>query len=111
MADGSTATDTAAAAAMDKMTAAMEKMTTQLTEKIRKIAILESFVMNQLLHNLHSLCLNAAEKRKLDAFQVRCLRRILKIPPSFYSNMTNQIKLELVNCKIASTMIFQHQMT
>ena len=61
---------------------------------LRKVAIFEACVMSKLLYNLHSLCMNEAEKRKVNAFQARCLRQTLKIPPSFYSRASNQTVLE-----------------
>ena len=79
--------------------------------QLRKDAIFEACVMSKLLYNLHSLCMNEAEKRKVDAFQVRCLRRTLKIPPSFYSRVSNQTVLEQAQCKTASMILLERQMT
>ena len=39
---------------------------------------------------MHTAWLNAAEQRRLNGFYARCVRRILHIPPSFYSRETNK---------------------
>ena len=60
--------------------------------------------------HLHSLVLNAAEMRRLDAFHVRCLRRILKIAPSYYSRISNKSVLEQAGAKQASSMLLARQL-
>ena len=49
----------------------------------RKLRIFEACIMSKLLYNLHSLCLSHVELRRLDAFHVKCLRKVMKIQPSF----------------------------
>ena len=53
-----------------------------LTRK-RKLDIYISLVESKLLYSLGSLCLSAAEKRRFDGFQCRCLRKIMGIPSAF----------------------------
>ena len=38
---------------------------------------------------MSALCLNAAERRRLDGFQNRCVRSIIGIKPSFISRISN----------------------
>ena len=48
-----------------------------------KLAVLESIVYSRLTYGLETLQLNTNHLRRLDAFQQKCLRRILNIPPTF----------------------------
>ena len=76
----------------------------------RKVRIFEACVMSKLLYNLHSLCLTQAETNRLDAFHVRCLRRVLKIAPSFYSRVPNKDVLQAAGTKSASHMLLERQL-
>ena len=53
----------------------------------RKVSICKTLVESKLMYGLSCLCLSAAERRCLDGFQNRCLRRINGIPPSFLSRI------------------------
>ena len=66
--------------------------------------------MSKLLYNLHSLCLTQAETNRLDAFHVRCLRRILKIAPSFYSRVPNKDVMQVAGAESASHMLLERQL-
>ena len=55
----------------------------------RKISIYKAVVIKRLLYGLSTAWLNAAELRRLNGFHCRCLRRILRIPPSFLSRVSN----------------------
>ena len=48
----------------------------------RKIKLYISCVANKILYSLDSLWLLQAERRRLDAFHFRCLRKLLRIPCS-----------------------------
>ena len=60
----------------------------------RKIDIYESCMLSKLLYSLESLWILQRDRWRLDAFHCRCLRRILRIPPSFVSRVSNQTVLE-----------------
>ena len=62
--------------------------------KAEKIRIFEACVLSKLLYCLHTAWLNKAELRRLNAFQAKCFRRILNIPHSFVSKISNKIVLE-----------------
>ena len=66
--------------------------------------------MSKLLYNLHSLCLTEAETRRLDAFHVRGLRNVMRIPPSYYSRVSNAVVLERANAKTASNVLLERQL-
>ena len=62
------------------------------------------------MYGLQSACLNKSERRRLDGFQARCLRRVLRIPPSFYSRVSNRTVLESCGQKALSARLLQQQM-
>ena len=62
--------------------------------KAEKIRIFEACVLSKLLYCLHTAWLNKAELRRLNAFQAKCFRKILNIPHSFVSRISNKIVLE-----------------
>ena len=62
--------------------------------KMRKYRILCACVASKLLYGLEAVWLLKAHRQKLDAFWVRCLRRIARISASFESRVTNKAVLE-----------------
>ena len=61
---------------------------TNLT-KVRKLMIFEVCIVSKLLYGLVTAVLNKNERRRLDGFQARCFRRILKVPAAYYSRISN----------------------
>ena len=57
--------------------------------KDRKIRIYKAVVISRLLYGLSTAWLNVAELRRLNGFHCRCLRRILRIKPSYFSRVSN----------------------
>lgn len=55
----------------------------------RKVRIFDACVVTRALCGLTTVCLNQTERKRLDGFQARCLRQILKIAPSYYSRVSN----------------------
>ena len=76
----------------------------------RKLHIYTACVVTKLTHNLHALLLNAAAQRTLDAFHLKCLRRILHIPHSFYSHISNHIVLERAGSNNLSRTLLHRQL-
>ena len=62
--------------------------------KSEKIRIFEACVLSKLLYCLHTAWLNKAELRRLNAFQSKCFRKILNIPHSYVSRISNKTVLE-----------------
>ena len=60
----------------------------------RKLEVFEAVTVSQLLYGLNSAWLNKADIRRLDGFYCRCLRVLLRIPPSYVSRVSNQTVLE-----------------
>ena len=76
----------------------------------RKVHIYKTLVESKLMYGLSCLCLSAAERRRLDGFLNRCLRRITGIPPSFVSRVPNTAVLHRACCNAASDMLVQRQL-
>ena len=76
----------------------------------RKIQIYVSCVVSKLMYNLPGMWFNTAEVRKLDAFHNRVLRKILHIPPSYYSRVSNQTVLEWAGQAALSQTLLKRQL-
>jgi hypothetical protein len=76
----------------------------------RKTAIFNAVVIPRLLYSLSTACLNIAEKRRLDGFQNRCLRRIWGIGPSYLSRVRNADVLQTSQQRPLSDMILEQQL-
>ena len=55
----------------------------------RKLYLYMSCIASKFLYSLESVWMLKADRAKLDAFHHRCLRMILRIPPSFVSHVPN----------------------
>ena len=62
------------------------------------------------MYNLHTAWMRSQELARLDAFQARCLRRILGVPHSFISRVTNKSILERAGCRKLSSILLQRQL-
>ena len=58
-----------------------------------KLAVFESGVFSRLTYGLETLQLNSNHLKRLDAFQQKCLRRILNIPPTFIDRSWTNAKV------------------
>ena len=54
-----------------------------------KLEYLQILVISRLLYGLSSAWLVKSQVRRLEGFHARCLRRILRIPPSYVSRVSN----------------------
>ena len=63
-----------------------------------------------MLYCLSCLCLCAAERRRLDGFQNRCLCKILGIQPSYYSRVSNAEILRKSGHQRATLLLQQRQL-
>ena len=61
----------------------------------RKLTVFDAVVTSKLLYAVASAWLTKGDRRRLDGFHVRCLRQILKIPPSFVSRVSNAKVLQI----------------
>ena len=67
-------------------------------------------MISRLLYSLHIAWLRKAELRKIDAFQAKCLRKILGIQHVFYSHVRNETVLQEADCSTLSTIIRRQQL-
>jgi hypothetical protein len=56
----------------------------------RKLELFNSLVASKLQYGLSTLWLVTAQRRRLDGFHARCLRRVLGIPAAFVSRISNK---------------------
>ena len=71
---------------------------------------LELFVVSRLTFAIASSWLLKADLRRLDGFHCNCLRRILRVPPSFASRVSNALILQQAGCKRLSETIRDSQL-
>ena len=76
----------------------------------RKIEIFKACVLSVLRYGLETMWLGKAARRRLDGFHARCLRKILKVPPAYYSRISNEGVLRRANCLRLSRQIFSDQL-
>ena len=60
----------------------------------RRMEVFQAVVAPTLLYSLSTSWLSTAQQRRLDGFQNRCLRRILKIKPAYFSRVSNKTVLQ-----------------
>ena len=72
---------------------------------------INSFILTKLLYGLDGAEMNQSEKRRLDAFHAKCLRRILKAPHSFYSHVSNEQIWQAAHVQPLSLILFSTQLT
>ena len=75
----------------------------------RKLIVFNACVTSKVMYALDSAWLLKADRTRLDAFQCACLRRILKIPPSFVSRITNDVILSESSQTKFSTLLQSRQ--
>ena len=67
-------------------------------------------MLSKLLYGLETTWLRKPERSRLNAFHVRCLRRIHGIPPSYISRVTNAFVLETAQSQQLSTTLMRRQL-
>ena len=68
----------------------MANLVAKLIEKsARKIHLFDALIQSKLRYSVASAWLLKADLRRLDGFQARCVRQILKIPCSYFSRVSN----------------------
>ena len=76
----------------------------------RKHEVFQACIASKLLYCLHTTWLNKSEINKIDAFQARCLRRLIGVRPSYWSRVPNQTVRERVGAKPFSQHLLQQQL-
>jgi len=78
--------------------------------RTRKLAIYSSLVESKLLYSLSTATYTVAEIRRLDGFQAKCLRRILNIPSSYLSRISNETVRQRAGCRCFSQLLVDRQL-
>ena len=78
--------------------------------KPRKLQIYLACVVSKLMYCLYTAWLSTAERRRLDAFHVRCIRRIMKIPSSYISRVPNKTVLANASVGPLSMSLLEQQL-
>ena len=75
-----------------------------------KLKIYSTCVLSTLMYSLHTAWLREAEKKRLDGFHCRCLRKLAGIPHAFHSRITNAEVLHATNSKPLRAHLLAHQL-
>ena len=76
----------------------------------RKLRIFKSCVVTVLMYGLRTIWLGAPSRRRLDGFQARCIRTILKVPAAYVSRVTNATVRERAGVTPLSSELLQQQL-
>jgi hypothetical protein len=76
----------------------------------RKAQIFQSVVTSKLLYGLSSAWWNVSDQRRLDGFQAKCLRRIVRVAPAFISRVSNEIVRKMAWQMQYSMQLLQQQL-
>ena len=76
----------------------------------RKIQVFQALVTSKVMYSLNLAWLNKAERRMLDGFQAKCIRRILHIPHAYISRISNQDVLSRAGQQSYTTQLLKHQL-
>ena len=75
-----------------------------------KVQYFTFFILSKLCYGLSTIWLVTAQRRRMDGFVARCLRRLLGIPAAFVSRISNAIVYEKASLKPFSQQVLRHQM-
>jgi hypothetical protein len=75
-----------------------------------KVQYFKSFILSKLRYGFSTMWLVTSQRRRLDGFVARCLRRIVRIPAAFISRVSNAAVYEKVGMKPFTLQLLKHQM-
>lgn len=75
----------------------------------RKLELYSAIVLPKFLYNLEILWLLKADKKRLDSFNVQCIRRICRIPHSYLSRVSNHQVLNICRARPLSEALCERQ--
>ena len=76
----------------------------------RKVQIYKACVLQKLLYCLHTAWLTQAERRKLDGFHARCVRKVYGIQHSYISRVSTSEVLEQASIAKLSAVLLERQL-
>ena len=77
---------------------------------IRKFMIYRACICSTLLYGLESAWLNKRLRNRIDGFHARCLRKMLRILPSYWSRIANVDVLKKLDAIPLSSMLLEKQL-
>ena len=67
-----------------------------------------AYIISKLIYGIETLCLKKADRDKLDAFHVQCLRQVLGIPHSMVSRVSNaEVRRRAHEVALSQTVFFR----
>ena len=75
----------------------------------RKLAIFDACICSKLSYGLSTACLTQVERRRLDGFHARCLRKLFRIAPSYFSRISNDTVRQRARRRPMSQQLLQAQ--
>ena len=75
--------------------------------KRRKLDLLSACVFSTLTYGLQTTWLHKCHRKKLNGFQCRCLRSLLRIRPAFISRVSNDEVLRRSGCTLLSDLVLE----
>ena len=82
---------------------------TNLT-RAKKYRIYSACILSKLLYGLQTAWLTKLQRRRLDGFHARCIRKLAGIKHSFWSRVSNSEVLGLVDARPLSSYLLEHQL-
>jgi hypothetical protein len=76
----------------------------------RKLQLFHSLVVSKLQYGLSTVWLVTAQRRRLDGFYARCLRRVLGIPSAYASRISNKTVLQRAEVLPFSDQVLKRQL-
>ena len=76
----------------------------------RKLQCFQAVVVPGLMYSLSTAWLTVSQQRRLNGFQARCLRRILRVSPSFISRVTNKCVLQMAGHRQFTQQLLKQQL-
>ena len=78
--------------------------------RTRKLRIFNACIVSKLMYSLFAGCLNKCERRRLDGFHARCLRKIYRVPPAYVSRVSNAAVFAMAGQRPLSDNLMKRQM-
>jgi hypothetical protein len=75
-----------------------------------KLQFFHALIVSRLIGEIATTWLLTSQRRRLDGFYVRCIRKILRIPPAYVSRISNTIVLARAQAAPLSERILQKQL-
>ena len=76
----------------------------------RKLQLFHSLVASKLQYGLSTVWLGTAQRRRLDGFYARCLRRVLGTPSAYVSRVSNKTVLQRAGVLPFSVQVLRRQL-